>query len=252
MNAFLCRATGRVLIRTRLAWLPFKVRRGVAQGAWWSLYPWTSYWRGTHEPAVQAELLALGDIRGWSCWDLGAHYGFYSVGLARRVGATGEVAAFEPNPLSFRRLTYHKKLNRLPQLKLFPLAVSDRSQSTELYTYGELESTTTHLRYQDETAQAACKPIMIQSVRLDELVADGRLRLPDLVKIDVEGHAHRAIEGMTESLARKRPVLIVAFHGDPETAGVRKILAQWGYRSSPIGDTSQDAPVGDFLFTAST
>jgi FkbM family methyltransferase len=249
MNASVSHALGRLLVQSRLAWFPVKVLRGIAKGAWWSLYPWTSYWRGTHEPEMQAEMLALGDIKGWSCWDLGAHYGLYSVGLARRVGRTGEVAAFEPNPLSFRRLAYHGRLNRLPQLKLFQSAVSDCSEPTELYTYGELESTTTHLRYEDETAQAACRPIRIKSVRLDELVADGRLRPPDFVKIDVEGHAHRAVAGMAKTLAQKRPIFFIAFHGDPEAAVVRQILSQWDYRSRPIGDTVPDATIGDFLFT---
>ena len=249
MSAFLQRAVGRLLVGTRLAWLPVKVLRGVAQGAWWSLYPWTAYWRGTYEPAVQTELLALGDIRGWSCWDLGAHYGLYSMGLARLVGPTGEVAAFEPNPLSFRRLAYHRRLNRLTWLKLFPLAVSDRSGSAELYTYGELESTTTHLRYEGETAQDACRPVMIESVRLDELVAAGQLRRPDLVKVDVEGHGHRAAAGMAGTLTRKRPIFLLAFHGDPEAFTVRQTLSLLGYRSRPIGDTLPEASVGDFLFT---
>lgn len=249
MNALIRRAIGRLLLNTRLAWFPVRVRRGIASGAWWSLYPWTSYWRGIYEPTLQAEMLALGDIRGWSCWDLGAHYGLYSVGLARRVGPSGEVAAFEPNPLSFRRLAYHRRLNRLTWLRLFPAAASDRSESAELYTYGELESTSTHLPYKDETAHASCQPIPITSVRLDDLVAAGRLRLPDLVKIDVEGHGHRALAGMSEALARKRPLFIVAFHGDPEASTVRQILARSGYRSRLIGDTFPDAPVGDFLFT---
>ena len=240
---------GCFLVRTRLAWLPVRVRRGIARGAWWSLFPWTSYWRGIYEPAVQVELLKLGDIRGWCCWDLGAHYGLYSIGLARRVGPTGEVAAFEPNPLSFHRLEYHRRLNRLGWLKLFPNAVSDRSEAAELYTYGELENTTTHLPYEDEPAQAACRPIAVECVRLDELVAAGRVRLPDLVKLDVEGHGHRAIAGMSETLARKRPVFILAFHGDPEASAIRQILTRFGYRSRPIGDNLPDATVGDFLFT---
>jgi FkbM family methyltransferase len=188
-------------------------------------------------------------MRGRACWDLGAHYGLYSLGLALRVGSTGEVAAFEPNPLSFRRLTFHRRLNHLTQLKLFPMAASDRSGSAELYTYGSLESTTTHLRYEGETAQAACQPIVIQSVRLDEWIAEGRLRLPDLVKIDVEGHAHRAIDGMADTLSRKHPVVILALHGDPEAARSRAILASLGYRSRPVGDAQPDAAVGDFLFT---
>ncbi|MSU65186.1 MAG: hypothetical protein EXS38_03585 [Opitutus sp.] len=66
----------------------------------------------THEPAMQAVLLGLGggDIRGWTCWDLGAHFGLYSVGLARRVGPAGQVAAFEPNPISFARLQRHRDI----------------------------------------------------------------------------------------------------------------------------------------------
>jgi FkbM family methyltransferase len=248
VNSFRHRVISALLIRTRLAWLPVPVLRGVARGAWWSLFPWTSYWRGVHEPTLQGTLIALGDIQGWSCWDLGAHYGIYSVALARRVTATGTVAAFEPNPLSFRRLAYHRRLNRLSQLKLFQMAASNLSGSAELYTYGDLESTTTHLPYEGETADAAC-PIRIQSIRLDELVADGRLRQPDLVKVDVEGHAHRAIEGMAETLARKSPVFIMAFHGDPEATTVRQILSRWGYLSRPIGDTVSEAVVGDFLFT---
>jgi chemotaxis protein MotA len=27
-------------------------------------------------------LVGLGDVTGWSCWDLGAHFGIYGVGLA--------------------------------------------------------------------------------------------------------------------------------------------------------------------------
>ena len=118
-----------------------------------------------------------------------------------------------------------------------------------MYTYGELESTTTHLRYDGETAQVACRPIMIESVRLDELVADGRLQLPNLVKIDVEGHAHRTLDGMAKTLAQQRPVVLLALHGNPEATVVRQILSQWSYRSRPIGNGPPDALVGDFLFS---
>ena len=96
------KAIGAFLNATGLARSPVRVRHGIAAGARWPLYPWTSYWRGTHEPALQACLMGLGngDLTGWSCWDLGAHFGLYSVGLALGVGPTGEVAGFEPTPLS--------------------------------------------------------------------------------------------------------------------------------------------------------
>jgi len=234
------RWAGRFLLWSRLAWLPLRVRRGFLAGCWWSFYPWTSYWRGTHEPAIQQRLAGLGAMQGWSCWDLGAHFGFYSVGLARRVGPTGEVAAFEPNPLSFRRLEYHRRLNRLAWLKVYSAAASDQSGQTELYTYGELHSTTTHLRYEGETRVAACAPLVVKSIRLDDLVAAGILRPPDFVKIDVEGHGHRALAGMHATVARHRPHLLCALHSPNELTGMQAILAPLGYDWPATAEVGQD------------
>jgi hypothetical protein len=115
------------------------VRSGLAAGARWTLFPWSAYWRGAFRTALQNELIALGDITGWTCWDLGAHYGLYSVGLARRTGPTGQVVSFEPNPLSFHRLERHRRMNELEWMKTYAAAVSDRPGLAELYTYGNLE-----------------------------------------------------------------------------------------------------------------
>jgi FkbM family methyltransferase len=252
VNLPLQRVLGRFLSVTGLGWLPLRVRRGFTSGAWWSLYPWTSYWRGTYEPAVQAALVRFGDIRGWSCWDLGAHFGFYSIGLAQRVGPNGEVAAFEPNPLSFRRLAYHRRLNRLSWLKIYAAAASDQTGRLELYTYGDLNSTTTHLPYDGETRTNVCAPVAVPALRLDELVANHDLRPPEFVKIDVEGHGHRALAGMKEVVRSKRPILLAALHSPQEADGIFGILKPLGYASRPLGEfAATDATrIGrDILFT---
>jgi FkbM family methyltransferase len=223
--------------------LPVRVRKGVAARARWTLYPFSSYWRGTHEPAVQAAIQELGggNISGWSCWDLGAHYGLYSVGLALRTGPSGEVAAFEPNPLTFSRLERHRRMNRLNHLKLFKAAASDSEGQQSLFTYGSLRSTTTHLRFDGE-AGVGGQPIEVDTLTLDGLVASGRIREPDFVKIDVEGHGHRALAGAMRSIANKRPILLVALHSEPETLGIMGLLQPLGY--SCVRLLSGD----DFLF----
>lgn len=230
----LAAAGGRIVVR---------VRRGFATGARWTAFPWSAYWRGTHEPEIQQVLLELGHgaIAGWSCWDLGSHYGIYSIGLARRVGPGGEVAAFEPNPLSFKRLHTHRRLNGLANLKLFQAAVSDVAGSSELFTYGELESTFTHLRYDGESGVGG-QPIKVATVRLDDLVRAGALRAPDFIKIDVEGHGHRACAGARETIARKRPVVLAAFHCPEEEQGILAVLEPLGYERKQIS-------TDDFLFT---
>jgi FkbM family methyltransferase len=249
VNASLQRLAARVLRASGLELLPVRVRGGIAAGSRWTLFPWSAYWRGMHEPKVQAALLALGggSIAGWSCWDLGAHFGIYSIGLARRVGPTGEVAAFEPDPMSFDRLRRHARLNRLPWLKLHQAAVSDRSGSSELYTYGEAGGTAAHLAYDGEPRQAACTPLAIATLRLDDLVAAGALRPPQFVKIDVEGHAHRALAGMRETLRLHRPILLVAIHSQAEWDGVAGLLGPLGYMFRSIDPAGQPPWLGHDL-----
>lgn len=205
---------------------------------------------------MQAALLALGngDIRGWSCWDLGAHFGLYSIGLAQRVGSTGEVAAFEPNPHSFSRLVRHAARNRLPWLKLYRAAVSDEPGDAELYTYGDLATTTTHLPYEGETRSPAVAAIRVARLRLDDLVESSELRPPRFVKIDVEGHGHHALRGMKHTLAVSRPIVLAALHSPQERDGMLALLLPLGYRWREVGGTFSGAsatplPAGDYLFT---
>ncbi len=173
----------RQLVGSTAGRLPLTVASGVLKGARWTLYPWTSYWRGTHEPAIQAAISQVGngDIKGWSCWDLGAHFGYYSVAMAMRVGPGGQVAAFEPNPASFARLERHRRMNHLDWLKTYQAAVSDRAGGAELLTYGDLGSTSAHLRYDGEAESKKSTPIGIRTLRLDDLVASGELRAPMFV-----------------------------------------------------------------------
>jgi len=245
------RIVGALLIRTGLCYWPVHVRSGLAAGARWTLYPWSAYWRGGFEPELQHELVALGDITGWTCWDLGAHYGLYSVGLARRTGPTGQVVSFEPNPLSYRRLSRHSAMNSLHWLMPIEAAVSDVPGTAEFYTYGELESTTTHLPYEGETRGANCAPVNVRLIRLDDLVAGGEIRAPHFIKIDVEGHAHKALAGARAAIASTRPIVVVAFHSDLEARGVHTVLDPLGYVATRIAthSGSTDAERGhDFVF----
>ena len=239
---------------SRLELLPVRVRSGYIAGARWTLYPWTSYCRGTHEPVIQRrfERLGGGDIRGWSCWDIGAHFGFYSVGLALRTGPSGQVAAFEPNPQSFRRLEIHRRLNRLSWLKPYPAAASAAYGTAELFTYGNLGTTTTHLPYEGETRTENTKPISITTLALDDLVKTGELRPPDFVKLDAEGHGHHALLGMRRSLAHSRPTIIIGLHSPQERLGTLSVLDPLNYTGELIDahpEQETDGSLGDFMFT---
>ncbi len=236
------------LTATGLQYWPVRVKTGIAAGARWTLFPWSAYWRGTQEPAMHRVLQSFGPMQGWSCWDLGAHFGIYSVGLARIVGPQGQVAAFEPNPLSFARLERHRAMNQLSWLKLFNAAVSDTTTEQELYTYGNLDSTTTHLPYVGELPGADTKPLRVQTLALDELVKAGTIRAPQLIKIDVEGHGHHALAGARATIASALPIIVMGFHSPQEVEGAAAVLDPLGYTWEPTEPNPPADRIGaDFL-----
>ena len=231
--------------------LPVRVCSGIAEGARWSFFPWTSYWRGTHEPAVQARILALkANWTGKHIWDLGSHYGLFAIGLGRRVGATGSVAAFEPNPLSYERLCLHVRRNQLSHVRTFRLAVSDTAGTQRFFLYEGLETTSSHLAYEGETWNESIPTRDVTTVRLDDLVASGEISAPDFVKVDVEGHGHKALAGAAVTLARSRPILIIGLHSDAEIAGILAVLNPLRYHITPINPASPVKPTAghDYLF----
>ena len=213
---------------------PVKILRGLARGAWWSVYPYSAYWRrGGTDPAIDNVLQRYAALPGMVCWDIGAHYGIYSVGLARAVGRAGRVEAFEPDPVSRRRLLWHRWLNRLDHLYVHPVAASAVSDTARLYQYSGFGDTTSHLPYSSEQIEHV--PYReITTVALDQWVETGRILSPQFIKIDVEGHAGPALEGMRHTLASARPIVLLAIHTEEEHGAARSVLSQLGYSLSPL------------------
>jgi len=215
--------------RSPLALFPVRIRAGIAKGARWTLMPHSAYWRTGGEGDVDAVAATLGPLTGLCFWDLGAHFGLYTVGLARQVGPAGQVASFEPDPVSHARCARHVAMNGLDNVRLFCAAVSDRATRQE-FIVPEAGATFNHLRYEDEPVAAGEKTIQIESMVLDELVAAGRIRAPHLVKVDVEGHGAKAVAGALQTIARSHPVLVMSFHSHAEADDTRALLEPLGYR----------------------
>lgn len=219
--------------------LPVKVLRGLARGAWWSTFPCSSYWRlGGNDSQVEAALRRHALRPGGVFWDIGAHHGIYAVGVARQLGASGRVEAFEPDPVSCRRLEWHRRLNRLENLHIHSVAASDHSGRARIYHYNQPGATTTHLPYPGEPTQGAAY-WEVETAALDRWVADGRLLPPHFIKLDVEGHGDAALAGMKNTLRQQLPGLIVGIHHEPEYRAVQEILGPLAYTFQILGDSKK-------------
>jgi hypothetical protein len=68
-------------------------------------------------------------------------------------------------------------------------------------------------------------------VRIDALFERGDIEAPDFVKIDVEGHAGSALQGMRSLLDAARPVVLLSTHGNDEARAIAEFFAQLRYRA---------------------
>ncbi|HEY1258345.1 MAG TPA: FkbM family methyltransferase [Stellaceae bacterium] len=184
-----------------------------------------------HPPRVHPAVLAFLPPGG-TALDIGANLGEWTVPLARAVGPTGHVLAVEPAPRSAAALDKTLAANALRHAQVVRCAVGERDGSAEfavpLVTSARADTGTARIG----AASAGHEAVEVELRRLDTLVADWRLDRIDLVKIDVEGHERRVLDGGAGSLARFRPVLVIETgHEAPDDrSAIRDRLCGLGYR----------------------
>src|SRR6185503_8090070 len=100
-------------------------------------------------------------------------------------------------------------LNGLANLEVIESAAGraagrDRLLLVEDLSWSHLESLGPHPRTRDT--------VDIEVVAIDDLVASGRIRPPNLVKIDVEGAEIDVLEGMRRTIEEHRPAIVCELH----------------------------------------
>ncbi|MGZ4334451.1 MAG: FkbM family methyltransferase, partial [Gaiellaceae bacterium] len=71
-------------------------------------------------------------LEGRVVYDVGAWEGTTALALSRRVGPTGQIWAFEPNPESVARMRTNLELNAVQNVKILEFAVGDAHEVVAL------------------------------------------------------------------------------------------------------------------------
>ena len=149
--------------------------------------------RESYEPDVWKTLMGS-VLSGDTIADVGAFIGLYTIALAKRVGHSGKVVAFEPDPENFASLRSHVELNRVSdRVELVPTAVAARNGVIP-FKAGRASGSHVSPDSGQDTHTVPC-------VRLDTKMADRRV---DILKIDVEGYELEVLEGAIELLQNIR------------------------------------------------
>jgi len=154
-----------------------------------------------HEPDVCRFLAAV--LRpGDRAVDGGAHVGYLSLRMARAVGPSGEVHAFEPDPTSFRLLELNAVANGLSTIMPVQAALWSSCGTARLYVREDHHAD--HRLWDPGDGRPS---VEVATVTLDRHFA-GDDRPLRLVKLDVQGAELHALRGM-ERLLERDPGLIL-------------------------------------------
>ena len=145
-----------------------------------------------YETALIASQVRQGDV----VLDIGANIGYYTLILARLVGETGRVYAFEPDPNNFEFLRKNVRANGYQNVIYIKKAVSDKTGPLSLYLCPDNKGD--HRIYDSQDDR---ETLSIEAVTLDEHFSDFQGQI-NFIKMDIQGAEGRAVKGMKKLLAQ--------------------------------------------------
>lgn len=192
-------------------------------------------------------------------FDVGAHAGQFSK-LFARLAPKGRVFAFEPSAYARSILEPALGWNRIRNVEIAPLGLSDAAGvstlSTPIKRRGGMGFGVAHLGADD-----GARPSVRQSVELttlDDFFERRGLTRLDFIKADVEGWEAHMLRGGARTIAAHRPTLFLEVtvaslaRAGATPAEIWDRLTPLGYRATKAPDFAPVAGFagdGDYLFT---
>lgn len=190
---------------------------------------------GLFEPGVTAYLLKLlrpGDV----LFDVGAHFGYFSLLGARLTGKKGQVHAFEPMPETFGVLA--ENTADRGNVSLNQLAVWSKNSDLEIRDYGPRLSAFNSVYAPRVSSKSSrletARTVTVQAVTLDHYRL-ATMAAPTFIKIDAESAEHEIVQGMHQLLTYDRPAISIEvgdfdLEGVPTSAELLSSIIEYGYQ----------------------
>jgi len=163
--------------------------------------------------------------------DVGANIGLTTLSLSSRVGPTGSVHAFEPNPALVELLERSLHHNRVSNVRLYPVALGSAAGRLELRIPQTNAGAASLTRNRDARD---CRVVSVPVRTLAEVMKEQGVGAIRLIKIDVEGFELQVLQGALEVL-RSQPPAAILFelneHSTPEIGDepLIRLLSDHGY-----------------------
>ncbi len=239
-------APRRLVARLRAFWVRRLLRAPVRftdrHGLSYTLYPTDDlelYFRhrGWFEVGEQ-EFCRRYLLPGMTAFDVGAYIGVYTCFMARLVGPTGQVHAFEPSRATHQRLLDNIRMNGIANAVANCQAAYSGSARVPLFLYGPpLESLSSLVHRQTVRGGTVIRPaseVSAEAVSLDDYCERREIDRIDLLKLDAEGAEPEVLTG-AERLLGRASIRTVLFEVG---AGIERLLDRLearGFRFFTVG-----------------
>ena len=193
----------------------------------------TTLERLTHEPAPEPIIAKVCPLGG-TVMDVGANMGDWALPMAKAVGATGRVFAFEPVPYLADALAKTFRINGFSTSVVSRKALSD-SIGEAAFTIAQKEGNLLNVRCSGLTVDLEKgSQTTVSTTTLDAFCEEEQIDRLNFIKIDVESHEAAVIQGGAGAIERFRPAIVFEAGHWQETRDQRQIihdtLAPLGYR----------------------
>lgn len=141
--------------------------------------------------------------------DVGANYGYMSINAAKIVGPDGRVIAVEPEPRARELLQFNASLND-SKIEIVPKAISDVPGTANFNVATEMGLSRLDNSRKNTSGMILQENVTVQKTTVDLLVSE---MIPNrditLLKMDVEGHEMRILQGAAALIAKQKTMFML-------------------------------------------
>lgn len=168
---------------------------------------------------------------GHTVVDIGANYGVYALSLARRVGANGQLWAFEPATQTAELLSESARANNASWLHVVQQALSDRVGTAWLQMPGQAELNSLATSETVGTPDQNSPGEEVEVTTLDRCLEAYGWKTVDLLKIDAEGEEERILNGGSRFFRELSPLVMFEVKAGAEVhLHLVQLFQQLGYQ----------------------
>jgi len=172
-------------------------------------------------------------------YDIGAHFGYHTLGFSKLLGSSGEIYSFEPHPMNIERLKNNIIKNKpiTDNVKVLEVALTNFIGEVDFDMIYDLDSgwsSASKFTERNDSSHDYKKVISVTTDTIDNLIDSKKIPPPDIIKIDVEGEEYNVLLGGRKALIKYKPQMFIEIHNIEAMFNVDHFLSEVGYHLTII------------------